>query len=56
MHIRTSEHLQISSHVGCDVVMVSWTHQDNHPDMVINRAGLVLVGPAVFDQLTKTTK
>ena len=28
----------LTTHVGCDVIMTSQVQQDNHPDVVINRA------------------
>ena len=38
-HTYVRMHIYIfATHVGCDDVMTSSTHQDNHPGVVINRA------------------
>ena len=51
-HIHTSIY-KFSSHVGCDGVIMSSAHQDNHPGVVINRAQFGVCRPSSFRSVTK---
>ena len=53
MSIRTQIYI-FATHVGCDVVLTSLTHQDNHLGVIeINCAQFGVSRSVVFDQFTK---